>query len=124
MQHDEKGAYENHLAGVLCVLGILLHIGLSDPLLGALGIHYSGPEGAFYEKIHPGTSCYFLAFLVLLCCSNPIARLIGLCRHNSIFMTLVFCDVLLFYYMAIRSGFAGLAFMIDTHMSAAICAVV
>src|SRR6185369_14882942 len=124
MQPEKSARHESTFAGLLCVLGVLFHIGLSDPLLNMLGVHYSGPEGAFYEKIHPGTVCYFLAFLVLLCSGNPVARLIDLCRQNTAFMTLLFCDPVLFFYMGIRSGFAGLAFMIDTHMSAAICAVI
>lgn len=116
---------ENYWAGVLCLTGFFLHILLSDPLLNALGVHYSGDEGKFYEKIHPGTILIFLSLLVLLAKgSNPIERFFAIAREHAAFVVLLALYVLLFLYMAARSGFAGLAFIIDTHMSAAICAIV
>ncbi|MFO1242189.1 MAG: VpsF family polysaccharide biosynthesis protein [Rickettsiales bacterium] len=115
----------NPLAGSLCLFGFLLHIILSDPLLGAMGFDYSGDGGAFYEKIHPGSLFIFLSFFVLLCGQgNPIKQILLLCQRQLIPFSLLLLCILFFIYMVIRSGAAGMAFMIDTHMTPPICAIV
>ncbi|MDX2028311.1 MAG: VpsF family polysaccharide biosynthesis protein [Alphaproteobacteria bacterium] len=106
------------VAGLICLFGFFLHITLSDPLLNSLGFHYSGEEGRFYEKIHPGTVFIFLSFLVLLCDGgNPIRRAGRIFRDYTICSALFLLYVAMFLFMALRSGPAGLAFIIDTHMT-------
>lgn len=118
-------AMESRLAGYLCVAGFLLHMVLSDPLLRALGVNYSGEEGHFYEKIHPGTALIFLSLLVvLLKHANPAGEILAIIRRHTAFASLFCVYVLAFFYMVARSGFAGLAFIIDCHMAAVICAIV
>src|SRR5215472_9658104 len=109
---------EQYPAAFLCFAGIILHILLSDPLLNALGIHYSGEEGHFYEKIHPGTILIFISFFMWLARGfTPVEKAVALYRQQKIFCLLLALYVILFFYMAARSGFAGLAFIIDTHMT-------
>ena len=113
------------VSGFICLTGIFLHMLLSDPLLNTLGMHYSGEEGHFYEKIHPGTYFIFLSFATLLYeRGNPISMLIKLYREQTIFLLLLALYILLFLYMAVRSGPQGLAFIIDTHITVPICALV
>lgn len=116
---------ESFAAGLLCLFGFLLHMLLSGPVLDALGVRYSGEEGHFYEKIHPGTVFIFLSLPVLLTSSsNPIAKAFALYRRHTAFSVLLLLDILLFFYMAARSGTAGLAFFLETHVNAVICAIV
>jgi len=112
-------------AVLLCLCGIFLHIVLSDPLLNAMGFHYSGEQGRFYEKMHPGTYFILLSFLILAGNNfNPIETVLLLCLRQPACMALLFIDTLALAYMALRSDASGLAFMIDTHISAVICAIV
>lgn len=105
-------------AGLVCLFGLFLHILLSDPLLNSLGFHYSGDEGRFYEKIHPGTVFIFLSFLALLCSGgNPVRRAGEVFRTYTAASLLFLLYVAMFIVMVVRSGPAGLAFIIDTHMT-------
>ncbi len=113
------------LAGMICLFGFFLHIVLSDPLLNAIGFHYSGNEGYFFEKIHPGTVFIFLSFLILLWDrGNPIRTLVQVVRQYPAFSVLLALYILIFIYLVLRSGPAGTAFIIDTHMTVPICALV
>ncbi len=113
------------LAGALCLFGFFLYVALSGPLLSAIGFHYSGDEGHFYEKLHPGTFFIFLSFAVLIWDrGNPIRDVIGVARRYPAPMLLFALYVLLLIYIVLRSGFGGLAFLIDTHMTAPIAAMV
>jgi hypothetical protein len=119
-------AGESHpFAGYLCLVGFFLHIILSEPLLNSLGIHYSGEEGRFYEKIHPGSIFIILSFLVLLWHNkNPLEFLIILCGRHTAYMALLGMYILSLFYMALRSGTHGLAYIIDTHMVVPMAAIV
>lgn len=55
---------------------------------------------------------------------NPIEKMLLIWKEHRAFALLLFVDCIAFLYMAARSGFAGLAFMIETHMNAVICAIV
>ncbi len=125
--HNENSlAGASHpVAGLLCLFGFFLHIILSDPLLNSLGIHYSGDEGKFYEKIHPGTVFIFLSLFALLWSRlNPIDKAFVIAKQHMAYASLLILYILLFIYMALRSGPAELAFIIDTHMTVPICAIV
>lgn len=119
--HPEK----QYFASILCLGGVFLHILFSDPLLGTLGFHYSGDEGRFYEKIHPGSVLIFLSLAVLLVNGkNPLTRLGMLYLEYRAYVILLLVYILMFGYMAVRSGVSGLAFILDTHITAVICAIV
>lgn len=115
----------NPAAGFLCLLGFFLHIILSDPLLGMFGFNYSGEEGAFYEKLHPGTLMIFLSFFVLLWGQgNPLKQIMTIFKHQRVFAFLLLLYFLLIFYVVVRSGFAGMAFLLDTHLTPPMCAIV
>lgn len=115
----------NPAAGFLCLLGFFLHILLSDPLLGILGFNYSGEEGAFYEKLHPGTLLIYLSFFALLWGQgNPLRQILTLLKYQRVFVFLLTLYLLLIFYVVVRSGFAGVAFLLDTHLTPPICAIV
>jgi len=102
-----------------------LHIILSDPLLNSLGFNYSGEEGKFYEKLHPGSILIIIAFFIFLfISSSPIDKIITISRTNKAAIKLLFICTIAFFYMGLRSGFAGLAFIIDTHICGVICAII
>ena len=112
-------------AGLLCLFGFFLHIILSGPLLNALGMPYSGDEGAAYAKIHPGTYFIFLSFLVLLFGSgSPAREFASISRAYAPYMALLCLYLCLFIYILVRSGPAGTAFLIDAHMTVPLCALV
>ena len=115
----------SYYAGVVCIIGIIIRILLCDPLLLALGYHYTGETGNFYEKIHPGSLLIFAAFIIfLLQHYNPLLTLIRMYQQQTAFSALLFINCMLFIYMGIRSGFSGLAFMLDTHCTAVISAII
>lgn len=119
-----KGA-ANPLAGALCLFGVFLHIILSDGLLGLIGFDYSGEEGKFYEKLHPGTLFIYIAFFVLLIGQgNPLERLLKIARYQMVPFALLFLCILIFIYMTIRSGASGIAFLLDTHFTPPMCAII
>lgn len=111
-------------AGLVCLFGFFLHIILSDPLLNALGFHYSADEGRFYEKIHPGTYFIFLSFFMLLASGSPLRQLARFFREQKTAFLLLTVCLLAFAYMMLRSGSQGIGFMIDTHMTVPLCAIV
>ena len=97
------------VAGVICLFGFFLHIVLSDPLLNSIGFHYSGDEGQFYEKIHPGTVFIFISFFVLLWShGNPLREFLLISWRYQVYMLFLLLYVLLFFYMLARSGYQGL----------------
>lgn len=115
----------NPLAGVLCLIGVFLHIIFSDALLGMVGFNYSGEDGKFYEKLHPGTLMIYVAFLMLLIGQgNPLERLLKIARYQMVPFALLFLCILLFMYMTIRSGASGIAFLLDTHFTPPMCAII
>lgn len=115
----------NPAAGFLCLLGFFLHILLSDPLLGMFGFDYSGEKGAFYEKLHPGTLLIFLSFFILLWGQgNPVRQILTLFKYQRIFSFLLLLYFLLIFYVVMRSGFSGIAFLLDTHLTPPMCAIV
>ncbi len=122
-----KSRAHNHyfLAGFLCLLGFALHILLSDPLLDALGFTYSGDEGKFYEKIHPGTLFMFLSLFILLWQKEGfLKQAIHVFKEQKAYSILLLIYVLALIYMTLKSGPRGMAFIIDAHISAVICAIV
>ena len=114
----------SRLAGALCLFGVALHILLCGAVLDSLGFHYAEDEGAWYEKIHPGTLFIFLSFFALLWQRNPIRESIALYRKYRAYCWLLIIDLLLVAYMVARDGTPGLAFMLNTHLTVPICAIV
>lgn len=119
------GGEAHPLSALMCLIGVFMHLMISDPLLNAMGMRYAGEEGNFYEKIHPGTLFIFISFVMLICAKgNPLQQILLLAREQSISFALLAICAISFVYMVARSGPSGLAFMFDTHMTVAICAMV
>ena len=112
-------------AGLLCLTGFFLHIILSDPLLNSIGIRHSDEGGHFYERLHPGTVLIFMSFFILLVGrGGVIRRFCTIARQHTAFAVLLVLTALLTVYMALRSGASGITFMVDTHLTPPICAIV
>ncbi|MEB3029838.1 hypothetical protein VJI72_08610, partial [Parvimonas micra] len=80
--------------------------------------HYSGTDlHHFYERIHPGTPFIYLSFLVLLWWrGNLVHNLVRLARTHTVFVALLCVYIGLLVYLVLRSGAAGIAFLVDTHL--------
>lgn len=116
-QTDHKEKLLHHCAMISCLVGFFLYVAFSDPLLNALGFHYSGGSGSFYEKLHPGCYLIFLSFVFLLWIdNNPIKKSIELIHQQTSFVFLACLTIFIFIYIVLRSGFAGTAFLFDTHL--------
>lgn len=85
-----------------------------------MGVHYSGEEGHFYEKIHAGTVCIYMAFMLFIFFVKNSEKWF---LDNKAAFLLLAVYLAVFLYMALRSGFAGLAVFLDTHIPIALVAV-
>ncbi len=114
------------VAGALCLFGVFLHILLSDALLTAIGIHHSDDRGQVYERIHPGTVFIVLSFFVLLASGSggSIRRLGAIAAQQTASVVLLFLVILVTCYTTARGGPSGMTFMLDTHMTPPLCAIV
>jgi len=97
----------------LAALGLGLYLLLSDNLLVTLGIPYNVPGGAFPFKIHPGTYCIALGFVLLLR-GNPWRQLCELFRLSPPLTSLALTTTVIMVYAAIQFGTSGTGFFIDT----------
>jgi hypothetical protein len=113
------------LAGLICIVGLFFRLVLSDPLLNAFGMHYSGDtEGSAIEKIHPGTYFFYLSLFVLLWeKGNPLAQINRMYREYRGY-TLFLCLYLFLFVWQIVKSTTGMGVLIDTHIPVAVCAVV
>ena len=111
-------------AGLVCLFGFFLHIILSDPLLNAIGLLHTGEGGKFYERLHPGTIFIVISFFVLLASrGSTIRQFCKIAVEQTIPTMLLVLTFLLIFYMVLRSGFS-VSFMIETHLTVPICAIV
>jgi hypothetical protein len=111
-------------AVIVCMIGFLAHSVLSDPLLNSIGFHYSN-EGKFYEKMHPGSMLILLSFMILLLRKGRVLEEIMTVLYRfPVYSAFIFLYAVLSAYMGLRSGFSGLAFIIDIHATAGVAAIV
>ena len=96
---------------------------LSDNLLVTLGIPYNVPRGAFPFKIHPGTYCIALGFVLLLR-GNPWRRLGELFRLSSALTGLAIVATAIMLYSAAKFGTSGSGFFIDTLLAPALLGLI
>lgn len=107
----------------LAILGLVLYLLLSDNLLVTLGIPYNVPRGAFPFKIHPGTYCIALGFVLLLR-GNPWRRLGELFRLSSALTGLAIVATAIMLYSAAKFGTSGSGFFIDTLLAPALLGLI
>ncbi|MGA3091794.1 MAG: VpsF family polysaccharide biosynthesis protein [Terriglobales bacterium] len=111
--------------GLLCLLGITLHLFLTEPVLLRFGIHYADENNGLFEKLHPGTYVIILSFVMLLIRSrHPLTTIGRLHKPEGIYTTFLSIYVLIFSYMVARSSAKGLSFLIDTQICAVMAATV
>lgn len=122
MQAGERSPLENETAGRLSLFGFMLYLLLSPQFLDTIGFHYSADTGAVYEKLHPGTYFIYLAFFVLLK-RRTLDILYDIYKHHTACLALLIFYILLFAYMVFRDGIAGLAYIMDGHITVPICAI-
>ena len=101
------------VAAGLCLFGCLLYMTLSEPLLNALGFHYTDSTGPLLQKIHPGAIPVFISFAVLLIDRRSLQ---AVSRAFPAALFLLAAVFLSFIYAVARSGTHGIGFLIDTHM--------
>jgi len=123
--HGHAESELHFVASSLCMAGVFLLILLSEPLLNALGFDYSGKTGgALYQKIHPGTYVIVISLVVFLWDrDDPIRQYLQTLRQHTIFALALLIHLLLLLYWLAKSP-EGVGVLIDTHMTAIICAVV
>ncbi len=107
----------------LACLGLTLYLLLSDNLLVTLGIPYNVPQGAFPFKIHPGTYCIALGFVLLLR-GNPWRRLVELFRLSPGLTSLAVATTATMVYALVRFGASGSGFFIDTLLAPALLGLI
>jgi polysaccharide biosynthesis protein VpsF len=112
-------------AVIVCMCGFFSHMLFSDPFFNSIGWHYSGPGGAIYERFHPGTTLILISFLMLIFRNGQsLVNLTVIFKHYTVYASLLTLTVILGLYMGLRSGFGGLAFILDTHVTIAVIAIV
>jgi hypothetical protein len=110
-------------AGLFC-LAITLYMALSAPLMTVLGIPYDAPTGSFVFKLHVGTHIMLLAFVIAhLGRGNVAGSILASLRAAPGLGVYLGTDLLLLAYSIARYGPSGSAFIIETLMMPAICAL-
>ena len=117
--HDERWRWPLALA----CLGLILYLLLSDNLLVTLGIPYNVPRGAFPFKIHPGTYCIALGFVLLLR-GNPWQRVGKLFQLAPALGSLASVTAVIMVYALVRFGASGSGFFIDTLLAPALLGLI
>lgn len=113
------------VAGLICLFGLMLHFVLSYPLLDGLGVLNTTEGGPPWQKIHPGSICIILSLFVLLFSrADPISRFAEISWKLPAFCLALAINLLLSVWVVYRSGIAGGAFMVDTHWTPVIAAIV
>jgi hypothetical protein len=108
----------------LFVGGIVAYLTLSAQGLLMIGIPYDAEWGPMIAKLHPGTWMILAGFGLLLSSYGHPARVAGglLWAQRSVAVYCA-CIALTFVYSVGRYGPSGAAFIIDTLMMPAICAL-
>lgn len=107
----------------LCVLAVMAYMLLSPSGLLLLGIPYDAPVGNPLFKLHPGTWLMALAyFLALGAHGHPLAVAWAQWRREPLLAAYMAATVVLIVYAVARFGIGGAAFLIDTHLMAALSA--
>jgi hypothetical protein len=108
----------------LFTAGILVYLVVSPPLLTALNIPYDAPKGNFVFKLHPGTYLVCLAFAAAHAGRGNVLRSFWRSIAGAEAVALYGATILcIFLYELVRFGTSGPAFLIDTLLMPAVCAL-
>jgi hypothetical protein len=113
------------VAALICLCGLLLRLALNNSIMQTLGLSDGDPGTAgTMNKLNPGTYLICLSFFALLAGStSPIHQLMRVLRECTAFCLLLAFYALFFIYWALRDP-SGVGMVLETHMSAPICAIV
>lgn len=110
---------------IVCIIGAVLYLFLSPPLLDSIGFHYASDTGAPYHKIHPATYFVFLSFALFLRGGKSVLSVLNaIIRQRVASFTLLCVYALILIYLVLRDGIGGCAFLINGHITVPICAIV
>lgn len=113
------------LAWYFLVLAVVAYMLLSGQVLLRLGIPYDAPFGPPIAKLHPGTYCLLLAWLLAaLSHGNPVRVVAGQMARHRLLATYFACMVVVFAWVLWRHGASGAAFIIESLWTPAIAAFV
>jgi O-antigen ligase len=125
MVGEQRGSATGNLAGSLFLLAVAAYMLLSADMLSALGIPYDTPNGPPVAKLHPGTYCLLLAWLVALFAHGNPLRVLGreLLKHRLL-ACYFFCMLLVLAWVVYRHGISGAAFIVEALCTPALAAFV
>ncbi len=105
--------------------GLLAFLVLPASTLFALGIPYDAPGGPVLAKLHPGTTLVLSAWFLALCSlGNPLRAALVQLRAQHLLGLYLASTLALFGYALLRHGLGGAAYLIDTHIMAAVAVLV
>jgi hypothetical protein len=108
-------------AAGLLLAAAALYLLLSPQGLLALGIPYDAPYGSPLAKLHPASWLVCLAYaMALSSLGHPFAVAAQQLRRHSLLAAYLVCTLVLMGYALARYGIGGAAFLIDTHLMAAL----
>lgn len=113
------------LAWYLLALAVTADMLLSADMLLRLGIPYDAPYGPPFAKLHPGTYCLFLAWLLaMLSHGNPLRVFAGQMVQHRLLAICLTCMLVVFAWVLMRHGASGAAFIIESLWTPAIAVFV
>lgn len=109
----------------LFALGLTAFLVLPASTLFALGIAYDAPGGTPLAKLHPGSYLMLTAWFMALCShGNPLGAALAQLRGQRALALYLAAMLALFGYALLRHGMGGAAYLIDTHLMAAVAVLV
>lgn len=114
----------NRFIVALFTLSLILYIAVSGSLMTVLGIPYGEPIGSPVFKIHMASYLVSLTFVLAhLFRGNPLRSMLhSFARHKPLTIYLL-VTIGLLVYSVLRYGTSGAAFIIDTLIMPAVCAL-
>lgn len=106
------------------LLGVALYLLIGDPMMTLLGVPYSAATGSPIFKLHIATYLLIATFVLAhMLRGNALQSMFCQFRENPGITAYLFCTGLMAMYSVSRYGTSGAAFIIDTLMMPAICAL-
>ncbi len=115
----------HQLAFWLFAFGLTGFLVLPASSLFALGMAYDAPGGTPFAKLHPGSYLMLTAWFMALCSQgNPLGAALAQLRGQRALALYLAAMLALFGYALLRHGMGGAAYLIDTHIMAAVAVLV
>lgn len=120
-----RESLSRRFAWYLLVLSVAVYVVFSADMLLRLGIPYDAPYGPPFAKLHPGTYCLFLAWmLALLSHGNPLGVFAGQMMRHRLLAIYFCCMLVVFVWVLLRHGASGAAFIIESLWTPAVAVFV